>query len=91
MTDFESVTGKGVRGTVDGHRVAIGNLKLLESLSIDAGPLRAMADELRRTGQTVMFVAVDGRAAGLIGVADPIKDSAPRGDSRPSRRGHSRS
>ena len=66
----------GLRGTVEGHPVAIGNLKLLESLSIDAGPLPAMADELRRTGQTVIFVAVDGRAAGLMGVADPIKDSA---------------
>ena len=77
VTDFESITGKGLRGTVEGHPVAIGNLKLLESLSIDAGPLRVMADELRRTGQTVIFVAVDGRAAGLMGVADPIKDSAP--------------
>ena len=77
VTDFESITGKGLRGTVEGHPVAIGNLKLLESLSIEAGPLRVMADELRPTGQTVIFVAVDGRAAGLMGVADPIKDSAP--------------
>ncbi|MEO8257866.1 MAG: heavy metal translocating P-type ATPase [Acidobacteriota bacterium] len=76
VADFESVTGKGLRGTVEGHAVAIGNLKLLESLSIDGGPLRVKADELRRTGQTVIFVAVDGRAAGLMGVADPIKDGA---------------
>jgi len=73
VTDFESLTGKGLRGTIDGHPVAIGNLKLLESLSIDAGSLRVTADELRHTGQTVIFVAVDGRAAGLMGVADPIK------------------
>jgi Cu+-exporting ATPase len=76
VTEFDSITGKGLRGTVEGHPVAIGNLKLLEALSIDAGPLPAMADELRRSGQTVIFVAVDGRAAGLMGVADPIKDSA---------------
>ena len=77
VTDFESITGKGVIGMIDGRRVAIGNLKLLESLSIDPGALRAQADDLRRGGQTVMFVVVDGRAAGVIGVADPIKDSAP--------------
>ena len=77
VTDFESMTGKGVTGTIEARRVAIGNLTLLESLSIDPGPFRAQAEELRRSGQTVMFIAVDGRAAGLIGVADPIKESAP--------------
>ena len=77
VTDFESMTGKGLRGTVEGHQVSVGNLRLLESLSIDAGPLRVTADELRRTGQTVIFVAIEGRAAGLMGVADPIKASAP--------------
>jgi Cu+-exporting ATPase len=76
VTAFESMTGQGVIGTIDGHRVAIGNLKLLESLSVDAGSLSTKADELRRSGQTVMFVVVDGRAAGLVGVADPIKDTA---------------
>jgi Cu+-exporting ATPase len=76
VTDFESMTGKGVIGTIDGRRVAIGNIKLLESLSVDVGTLGAKADELRRGGQTVMFVAVDGRAAGLVGVADPMKESA---------------
>jgi Cu+-exporting ATPase len=76
VTDFESITGQGVNGTIDGRRVAIGNLKLLESLSSDAGPSTSEADELRRNGQTVMFVAVDGRAAGLVGVADPIKETA---------------
>jgi P-type Cu+ transporter len=74
VTDFESATGKGVVGAVEGHQVAIGNAKMLESLSVDIEPLQAKADELRQRGQTVMFVAVDGRPAGLVGVADPIKD-----------------
>jgi Cu+-exporting ATPase len=73
VAGFESVTGKGVAGTVDGRRVAIGNLRHLEALGIDPGALKARADELRRDGQTVMFVAVDGAAAGIVGVADPIK------------------
>jgi Cu+-exporting ATPase len=76
VSEFESVTGKGVIGTIDRHRVAIGNVKMMESLSVDVALLKAKAEELRRTGQTVMFVAVDGRAAGLVGVADPIKESA---------------
>jgi P-type Cu+ transporter len=73
---FESITGKGVMGTIDGRRVAIGNLKMLESISLSVEALKPKADELRRNGQTVMFVAVDNRAAGLVGVADPIKESA---------------
>ncbi|NOQ89533.1 MAG: heavy metal translocating P-type ATPase, partial [Gammaproteobacteria bacterium] len=73
--DFESVTGKGVSGQVDGLRVALGNIKLLESLSIDADELHQQADLGRAGGQTVMFLAIDGKAAGLIGVADPIKES----------------
>ncbi|MCH6554516.1 MAG: heavy metal translocating P-type ATPase, partial [Acidobacteria bacterium] len=75
--DFESVTGKGVTGRVGGRRVALGNLKLLEQLGIDPAGLEARAEDLRREGETVMFVALDGRAAGLIGVADPIKASTP--------------
>ena len=74
--DFESITGKGVVGIVAGHRIAVGNLKLFDALSIDAAPLKDKADELRRNGQTVVFVAVDGHAAGLVGVADPIKEGA---------------
>jgi Cu+-exporting ATPase len=73
VTDFASVTGQGVRGTVDGRRVMIGTLPYLRDSAIDAGHLRDSAETLRRTGQTIVFVAVDGRAAGLIGVADPIK------------------
>jgi Cu+-exporting ATPase len=76
VTDFESVTGQGVTGTVDGHRVAIGNRMLLEAQSVSAGHLAGTAEALRRDGQTVMFVAIDGQAAGLVGVADPIKAHA---------------
>jgi len=71
--DFQSVTGKGVSGVVDGHKVALGNIKLLQDMGIDAGDLPSKADILRSEGQTVMFLGVDGRVAGLIGVADPIK------------------
>jgi Cu+-exporting ATPase len=73
--DFRSITGKGASARVDGRSVAIGNARLLEDLSIDAQPLVARADQMRAEGQTVMFVAVDEKAAGLIGVADPIKGS----------------
>jgi Cu+-exporting ATPase len=76
VSEFESVTGKGVIGTIAGHRVAIGNVKMMESLSVSVEPLKQRADELRRTGQTIMFVAVGARAAGMVGVADPIKESA---------------
>ena len=71
--DFQSVTGKGVTGVVEGRKIALGNIKLLQDLGIDAGSLPAQADALRAEGQTVMFLGVDGRIAGLIGVADPIK------------------
>jgi Cu+-exporting ATPase len=76
VTAFESVTGKGVIGTIEGRRVAIGNAKILESLSVSVDPLRRKADELRRSGQTVMFVTVDQRPVGIVGVADPIKEGA---------------
>ncbi|MDT8285737.1 MAG: heavy metal translocating P-type ATPase [Elusimicrobiales bacterium] len=75
--NFQSVTGKGVTGTVDGRKIAVGSLKLLESLAIRAGALPQRADTRRTAGETVMLVAVDGRAAGLIAVADPVKDSTP--------------
>jgi Cu+-exporting ATPase len=75
--EFRSATGKGVTGKVGGRPVALGNRKLLEDLRVDPGPLAEKAESLRRDGQTVMFVAIDGRAAGLLGVADPIKESTP--------------
>jgi Cu+-exporting ATPase len=74
---FESMTGKGVTGKVEGRAVALGNVKLLEGLAIDPAGLHASVEAGRAEGQTVMFVAVDGQVAGLIGVADPIKDSTP--------------
>jgi len=73
--DFQSVTGKGVTGVVAGRKIALGNIKLLQDFGIDAGDLPTQADRLRAEGQTVMFLGVDGRAAGLIGVADPIKST----------------
>jgi Cu+-exporting ATPase len=74
---FESVTGKGVIGEVGGRRVALGNAALLDSLGIDPGMLADRAETLRHQGQTVMFVAVDGEAAGIVAVADPIKETTP--------------
>src|SRR5262247_1447535 len=74
---FQSVTGKGVLGMIDGRRVAVGNPKLLAEGGADTAALEARAARLQAEGQTVMFVAVDGKPAGLIGVADPIKASTP--------------
>jgi Cu+-exporting ATPase len=73
---FESRTGKGVAGRIERHAVAIGNARYLDELGVDAGPMQARAGELRLAGQTVMFVVVDGLAAGLVGVADPVKPTA---------------
>jgi len=75
--DFQSVTGKGVTGKVDGRNVALGNIKLLQEAGIDVGDLPQQADVGRAEGQTVMLLAIDGKAAGLIGVADPIKATTP--------------
>ncbi len=72
---FESITGQGVTGIVDGHSVALGNISLMQSLSVDFEGLTAAAEAGCSEGQTVMLVAIDGSAAGLIGVADPIKQS----------------
>jgi len=72
---FQSVTGKGVTGEVDGKKVAVGNAKLLESLGIDVGDLALKAEKQRADGQTVMWISINGKPAGLIGVADPIKGS----------------
>lgn len=77
VAGFRSTTGKGVIGTVSGKRVAVGNAELFRDLGVDAAPLLDSAEGLRKQGQTVMLVAVDGKAAGLVGVADPIKESTP--------------
>jgi Cu+-exporting ATPase len=76
LEQFKSLTGLGVTGNVDGRNAALGTLSLLESLNIDAVTMIEKAETLRAAGQTVVFVAVDGKPAGLIGVADPIKESA---------------
>lgn len=72
---FESVTGKGVSGRVDGHMISLGNRSFLDDPGIDPAELATKAEELRVEGQTVMFVAIDGKVAGLLGVADPIKET----------------
>jgi Cu+-exporting ATPase len=74
--DFTSETGKGVVGIVDGHRVAVGNLALFAALGIDPMDLAERAEKRRQDGQGVLLIAADGRAAGLVAVADPIKESA---------------
>jgi Cu+-exporting ATPase len=75
VTGFESVTGKGVIGTVAGRRVAVGNARHLQDLGMDPGRLMDRAAALRGEGQTVMFVAVEGRPGGVLGVADPVKST----------------
>jgi len=75
--EFRSITGKGVVGTVDGRKVALGNAKLFEELGIAPQDLVERAEKLRLEGQTVMLVAVDDKPAGLLGVADPIRESTP--------------
>ncbi len=75
--DFESGTGIGVRGLADGKPVALGNTPLMQELGVDITPLRGAAEERRAQGASVVFAAVDGRAAGLLAAADPIKDSTP--------------
>jgi Cu+-exporting ATPase len=74
-TDFQSATGRGVIGMIEGRRVAIGNVRYLKELGVDVADLIAIAEELRHDGQTSMVVAIDSRPAGVIGVADPIKSS----------------
>jgi P-type Cu+ transporter len=74
--DFEAVTGQGVRGHVEGREVVLGNARLLQGVGIDVKPLAEAAEERRKNGETVMFLGLDGRLAGLVSVADPIKPSA---------------
>ena len=76
-TEFASHTGKGVSGNVDGSQVLLGNRKLMEEFKVDTGELSARSEEMRKEGQTVMFLAADGKIAGLLAVSDPIKDSTP--------------
>ena len=77
VTDFDSITGMGVRGRVNAREVLIGNSRLFEDNNIEAKALSVRADERRKAGETVMLVAIDGHSAGLIAVADPIKETTP--------------
>jgi P-type Cu+ transporter len=77
VTDFRSLSGKGVIGSVASSVIGVGNTALMQSLEIPTGDLESQADKLRNEGATAMFVAIDGRAAGVVAVADPIKPSAP--------------
>ena len=72
-SDFEAVTGKGVSGTIDGRKVALGNAAMMADLNVDGASFKGRADALRSDGKTAMFVAVDGRLAGIVAVADPVK------------------
>ena len=76
--DFQALTGKGVRGTVDGHAVALGNRALMAELGVNLGSLTSQAEAMREEGQTAMFVAADDRLAGIVGVADPVKETTPQ-------------
>ncbi|MBO9423018.1 copper-translocating P-type ATPase [Labrenzia sp. R4_2] len=75
--DFEAITGKGVQGRVDGQIVALGNLAMIKDLGIEPGPLTDKANERRDHGETVMFVVLGNQIAGLVSVADPVKDTTP--------------
>lgn len=74
---FQSITGKGAKATVSERKIAVGNRALMETLGVDIKEIESEADKLRDDGQTVMFVAIDGKLAGFIGVADPIKETTP--------------
>ena len=77
VDDFQSFPGKGVKGTIDGRKVALGNRAMMQAVGIDVSPLEEMANDLRGQGATAIFAAIDGKAAGVMAVADPIKATAP--------------
>ncbi|HEB68490.1 MAG TPA: heavy metal translocating P-type ATPase, partial [Desulfobulbus sp.] len=78
VKDFDSITGKGVRGRVDGTEVLLGNLRLMKDFKIPIEELAQTAEEMRKEGQTVMFVAADNKLAGILAVSDPIKENTPQ-------------
>jgi Cu+-exporting ATPase len=77
VTDFNAPVGRGVTGSIEGRRLVIGNLRILQEAGIEAGELAGEADRPRQEGATVIFVAIDGKAAGVIAIADPIKETTP--------------
>jgi len=78
VAEFDSPTGRGALGTVEGRRVVLGNARFLGEQGIDSGPIAAKAEELRKDGATAIFVAVDGRTAGIVAIADPVKETTPQ-------------
>lgn len=78
VENFDSPTGKGVTGNVEGRSVAVGNIRLMEDAGIDISALSGQADALRADGATVIFMAVDGKPAGLLAIADPVKETTPQ-------------
>jgi Cu+-exporting ATPase len=77
VTSFDSVIGQGVTGTWEGRRVALGNAMLMHATGVDVGFVHEQSERLRRTGQTIMFLAIDARLAGILAVGDPLKDTSP--------------
>jgi heavy metal translocating P-type ATPase len=75
--DFDSPTGKGVLGTVDGRKLVVGNARFLAEHEVETGPLEEIADTLRQDGATAILAAVDGKPAGVVAIADPVKESTP--------------
>jgi len=76
--NFHSITGQGVTGIIDGIKVAIGNYKLLKELGVESDNLSVLSEPYRKEGQTIMLIALDGKAAGIVGVMDPIKETTPK-------------
>lgn len=87
VVDFEVRTGRGVVGAVEGRRVAVGNATLMREMRLDPGPLRARADQLASEARTPVYVAVDGRVAAVIAIADPIRATSPAAVARLKRMG----
>ena len=77
VTDFDSPTGKGAMGTVEGRKLALGNARFLSELSVDTKPLEPEAERLRQDGATAIFLAIDGKAAAIFAIADPVKETTP--------------
>ena len=88
VTDFDSPTGKGALGTVEGRRIVLGNKAFLAEHGVDVAPLAEQADRLREDGATAIFAGIDGRVAGAIAIADPVKAIDARGTGRPEGGGH---
>jgi Cu+-exporting ATPase len=78
VTDFDSPTGRGALGTVEGKRIVLGNAVFLKDQGVDTSELSTQADDLRRTGATAIFIGIDGKVAGAFAIADPVKETTPQ-------------